>query len=447
METQEIFWISIATRIEKEFGQGHPTTWGRSKGGLFLKAFKLRLAEFCNQDITKAEKCGLTGIESPFDHSQIQCSYHTLWRVLIKDGKNGNATTRNMFAIYFGYDSFEDYVIKNNLLDEKGSANKNEVSFKTVGEDLKDEKSKRNRKLIFWILFLIGCSVIAVVICKSIYSLPKKILIISSVKGLMKINPENNYCDILLEGENITGHIFDPKEGVLFYSITNHNFRTVGRASLNKRLMVENRIPRFTKRLGYPLGIALDSKNRKIFIADCGDLNTLGDGEIIVYDYNGKLLSPSLFPDLDMDPSSIIYDNKNKILYWTDPQNFRISKYDFMKKKVDINFLSDVGTGADGLTLDTLNNKLYWASNRDSLIGWTDLNIFPPISRLMKTNESIGALEYDHQAGRLYFNSHREVKIGWFELENNSLVLTKKGQRGITPCDQNQSVVKLYSFE
>lgn len=101
--TQEVaasFWEEVALRIEKDFNLGHPSTWKQAQMEKFLQLFEEKIPSLIPANYDKLHNPGI--------------SVSTLRRIFIKKNSNGNVSNQDLFSWLLGYDSFQDYIIKQN---------------------------------------------------------------------------------------------------------------------------------------------------------------------------------------------------------------------------------------------------------------------------------------------------------------------------------------------
>lgn len=104
MKKMEPFWQEVAKVIEQKFGQGDVPQWRRSVVEEFLRHFERTLKPLIHENSHIAEACGGSAWK-PIDST-------TFEKIFKHHISSGSKTTRNAFAIYMGYLSFEDYTIK-----------------------------------------------------------------------------------------------------------------------------------------------------------------------------------------------------------------------------------------------------------------------------------------------------------------------------------------------
>jgi len=113
------FWELIAEDLAHKTGLGRLSVWKKSIIENFIYDFLEDLKIVCTQNEKKAIQCNVPVIKNEFAYSQLTFSYDSFRRIFITQESNGSKTSKNMFAIYLGYDSYIDYWIKAHQSDEK----------------------------------------------------------------------------------------------------------------------------------------------------------------------------------------------------------------------------------------------------------------------------------------------------------------------------------------
>ncbi len=103
----EWFWWEIAKRIEKEYKDGKPSTWRKKQIKLFIAELNDKVLFYCKQNARATKNCG---IKKDGREVSVPLSYDTFRRIFVTKESLGNKTTKNVFAAYCGYPSFEDFV-------------------------------------------------------------------------------------------------------------------------------------------------------------------------------------------------------------------------------------------------------------------------------------------------------------------------------------------------
>lgn len=437
MDQKTQFWERIFQLMTKEHGHGSPNTWTKPVSQHFLDRFHQRLAAICEIDEAKAARCQAIGGNGEIQPPTI--GYTTFYRITRQGGK-GDRRTRDLFAIYYGSASYHAFLEDQNILSV--------VSTETV--DHKSQKGSKRKWLVLLLpLFFILLATVfffawgSMSACSTYVIGPNQFLLVRTDDGINFIDPTKSINQVLAKGPYFTGFGYDQGDRILFWSNTDHNYRTIGRADLSNGLLDENLNHRFIKDLPYPLGIALDTSKNILYLADYGTFNQLDDGSIRAYDYDGNLLQV-IYEDC-IDPSSIILDPKSQTLFWTDPRKHRIGRYDLIQKTCDPDFLVNIGSNPDGMVHDNALNRLYWASNKDSLIGWVDLGRVPSQPKLMKLQETATALAINPITRHLFYTSYDQEKIKWFHIEGDSFQQSDCGQIGIQTDAGSPGVVQLFT--
>lgn len=385
------FWNAIAGAIQEKFGNGHPETWNKYKITTFLTDFSTDLGQICSQDERKAILCGAKKNRAG-ELSPPTITYHSFRRIFITKESSGHPSTREMFAIYLGYDSAHDFML------QKGIWTTNEPEVIAA-----PRVSKRARLwlTIAVLLALIGLSAYWSRSSETSYAFVKNEL------GITLINLRNErQVQLIPYTEDVAGIDFDPRTRTLYWACPNTDYQSIGCVRLNsklKKIEMESLNRHLTPKMEGPVGIALDTKNKVIY---CSDYK---DSTILKFNYQGKLIDSMLTGKLPGAPSSIELDVKKQVLYWTDINNNRIGRLVLDQKKLEPNFIVEAGIFPDGLSLDTLHNRLYWGS-KESGIGWADLSRRVP--HLVKTSNVTEAVEVDAENGVLYYGFWEKAFIG-----------------------------------
>ena len=106
------FWELIAEHLASKTGLGQPSGWKKSMIENFVFDFLDDLETICAQSEKKAIQCNVPRIKNEFAYNQLTFSYDSFRRIFITRESKGSKTTKNMFAIYLGYDSYIDFWIK-----------------------------------------------------------------------------------------------------------------------------------------------------------------------------------------------------------------------------------------------------------------------------------------------------------------------------------------------
>jgi len=110
----EKFWEQVAEDLAKEYGGHHPRNWTESDIRRFNSTFVTRLTKAFREDRNKVRLCGLAWEDRQFKDFHAPDN-GTFRRIFQKKTSRSNVSKRNQFAIYLGYDSFEDFVLKRNI--------------------------------------------------------------------------------------------------------------------------------------------------------------------------------------------------------------------------------------------------------------------------------------------------------------------------------------------
>ncbi|WP_421796080.1 hypothetical protein [Haliscomenobacter sp.] len=386
------FWNAIAEAIQEKFGNGHPETWNKYKITIFLTDFSTKLGQLCSQDERKAILCGAKKNRAG-ELTPPTITYHSFRRIFITKESSGNRSTREMFAIYLGYDSAHDFMV------QKG------IWTALEPDDIATPWARKRARLwlaIATLLALIGFSVYWSRPTETRYAFVRNelgiVLVNLSKERRVKLTPYT---------EDIAGLEFDPQTRTLFWACPNIDYQSIGCVKLKPNFSgveIESLNRNLTPKMEGPVGIALDTRQQFIY---CSDYK---DSLILKFDYHGKLVDTVLTEKLPGAPSSIVLDAKNQILYWTDIDNNRIGRLFLLEKRAEPYFITNAGEFPDGLSIDTLNRRLYWASHKSSQIGWVQLPNSVP--HLVSVSDQPAAVEVDAKQGVLYYAIWKSPFVG-----------------------------------
>ena len=110
----ELYWLEIAKDIKHQYGHGHPSKWEETAIEEFLLHFEKSVRNKLIENDQLAHNCGIRykGLQIDNWKSMVPSNFRKIFSYRNNTGKT---TTRNAFAIYFGYDSAEDYISKKGL--------------------------------------------------------------------------------------------------------------------------------------------------------------------------------------------------------------------------------------------------------------------------------------------------------------------------------------------
>lgn len=400
MEKTELFWKEISQLLFSETGFSLPSQWNKGEIDAFLRRFLKRLKEICQQDPEKAALCGLILIKGG-QLSDPTLSYHSFRRIFITKESQGKPTTREMFAIYFGYDSAHD------LMAQKGIVEEPRPQRSATPQPIKPSRKPR------WAILTTLIIIVLLLLIKCAFSNSEtRHMIVKNERGIAWINLKNRHLTQIIDHSPfVIGIDFDPNTNTLFWANAHENYQCLSSAQLNSAFTGVEEITlnnRLTQRMKYPAGIALDTKNKFIYCAD------YLDSVIIKYNYQGKILDSSLVGKLSGRPSSIELDTKRQILYWTDVISHKIGRIFLIDRRIEPDFIRAPGKSPDGLSLDTIHNKIYWAVNGGKEIGWANLS--SPTPHWIRLNQRPSAVEVDAVKGILYCTFWDSKLIGELRL-------------------------------
>lgn len=419
MSQTEKFWHEIALLLEQDSLNGPPGDWNRFKIESFLIRFKEKLSLICRQDPSKAKLCRVSATRN-CDIQEPGLSYHSFRRIFITRESQGNRTTRELFAIYLGFDSYEDFLAQKGLTTDPQPDD--------AASNVVAPPASKSFRVFPWTTS-IGLIILAAVLLAwgskgwivSFQSNPPKVesryLFIRNDDGIALLNLEkDSLLQLVSKTPFINGIEYDPEARMLYWANAHGGYLCVSRAKMNADFSgFEARTlnTRVTEPLGYPAGIALDIPNKRIYYAD------YGRSEISCFDYEGKLLAPSLVGRLQGKPSGIELDQANQILYYTDLSNHRIGRIYLQDMRHEPEFITNAGAFPDGPSLDTVRKVLYWACPLSNQIGWSPVPM--PEPHLIDLPESPTALRIDAQTGELYYSQRNGNGVCVVRLQGDSL--------------------------
>lgn len=395
MNAPKEFWEEIAKLIAAESGGEHPKQWNKPRIDAFLYNFQLKLEQICQADEQKAQRCGISSTRSKEGEVQSPTlTYYSFRRIFLTQESMGNRTTRDMFAIYLGYDSAYDLIERRGVFMQETSLKASKFSF-------------RNKRINVYLLILVVVFGLLGWFCIQLPAKETPFLFVRSRTGITMINLNSKKLIPLVTGTpDIIGFDYDPQSRMLFWAEATDYTCWLSSVRLNQKLTgveVESWKNRLNfNKMGIPTGVVLDTRNKLIYCAD------YGRPMIWTYNYHGKLLDSIAMHPFAKKLSSIELDPHQRVLYWTDVELHKIGKINLETRSVDPNFLTQVGKFPDGLSIDTLHNRLYWASYESGQIGWSPLN--QPQAHLLYPSSRVSAVEVDAVQNVLY-NALRDAKI------------------------------------
>ena len=108
MDRKEKFWGNVAEFIKEDFDHGHPSKWKRGITVKFLGHLEEAILERTEDNESLAKICNVT--ISKGGYRRWNPMHPTTIENLFKyETTKGDDYTKNIFAIYMGYPSFEDY--------------------------------------------------------------------------------------------------------------------------------------------------------------------------------------------------------------------------------------------------------------------------------------------------------------------------------------------------
>ncbi|MFK7950825.1 MAG: hypothetical protein AB8G11_24810 [Saprospiraceae bacterium] len=109
------FWQYVKTEIEEKHNPYRKPVdkWRKGEIESFLIDLSIKVEELCENDKKKNDLCG-------FNYN---ISYDTFRRIFFVKSSSGQKTTRHLFAIFLGYDSYFDFLKSHNLYIENFNQN------------------------------------------------------------------------------------------------------------------------------------------------------------------------------------------------------------------------------------------------------------------------------------------------------------------------------------
>ncbi|MCC7504762.1 MAG: hypothetical protein IT259_05660 [Saprospiraceae bacterium] len=438
MNAIEKYWEEVARLIADEQGGEPPHNWNKFKIDAFLRSFHTRLEQICRADPQKAALCGVDGVKGG-DVQSPRLSYFSFRRIFITRESTGNRSTREMFAIYLGFESVSDFLNQKSIIGDAAQAELVEENTPTAAAAPKRRRLAALSGLvilvaIFWIYKACRPEKI-----NADTSRPRPFLFVRNENGIAIVDPIANTSWQIVRTQTVIGIDFDPVSRQLFWANGHDAYRCLSSARLDPDLKTIEKGSfkgRLTGQIKYPAGIALDPVRKRIYCADHYD------STIVVFDYEGRVLIPSLVGKINGRPSSVELDVQNQVLYWTDVINHKIGRIFLDSGRQEPEFIAEPGLYPDGLSLDTLHRGIYWACNKANRIGWTSLD--NPAPHFTPLPISPAAVEVDALRGTLYYcdwesDLIRKARIDGAGLFPDSLSAHTLNAQGASP-----GVVKLF---
>ncbi|MEL6862775.1 MAG: hypothetical protein AAFP19_00080 [Bacteroidota bacterium] len=117
------FWAKISADIETQYGKGHPSNWKIGSIRAFLVDMEDKLYDICQDDFKKAKLCGVPFVKGKYFVAEWKAIDTVTFRRIFKyQTSRGQASTKHQFAIYLGYESYEDYVNKRDITLDRPSS-------------------------------------------------------------------------------------------------------------------------------------------------------------------------------------------------------------------------------------------------------------------------------------------------------------------------------------
>ncbi len=147
MAITEKFWEQIALDIQEQYKNGHPTHWKKQDIHLFLSKLENQIISFCQKSTEKADTLKIPkNKKGKYNFDAFNTiSYHTFRRIFVTKESLGKENTCHQFAIYFGFDSFQDYVNAKELKNEK----KENTGFNTIQKQIESNPTVLAQELSY----------------------------------------------------------------------------------------------------------------------------------------------------------------------------------------------------------------------------------------------------------------------------------------------------------
>jgi hypothetical protein len=409
MSTKAKFWIDVAQHITNDAGGEPPVKWTKSEIDPFLKYFHQQLQKRCAEDPALIEACGWQHPKNGAIPDGSTISYDSFRRIFITKESQGNRTTRNMFAIYMGYQSYDDYGKFTHTEAGTPKAPTNQEVTEETTENAEESpvpiadyfKNASFNAVIFAVCTVLATSFILFKnISASTPSLPKTLLLFRNDNGIALMPPEGDLpIQVISNRRYLTGIDYDYKNQLLFWANSNSSESYLGIScarlnSTHSQIIPGSLKDQHIKEVIYPAGIVLYPEKEMLFCAD------YGDSTIKAFNYEGQLLDAAFGNPLPGKPSSVELDIVDQKLYWTDVSNHKIGRIDLFTLNIEPDFITDAGLYPDGLSVDSIHNRLFWASHKSRQIGFVDLKTGK--SKLINVDAPIAAVEVNPADSLLY---------------------------------------------
>jgi len=393
MSVIEQYWEAVARLIAERSGGEHPKGWSKYKIDAFLLDFHQQLVAIGRDNPQKAALCGIAAVKGG-DVQSPGFSYYSFRRIFITKESTGNRTTREMFAIYLGFHSMDDFLVRHNIVAEPTPLRAGVHSADFVARP-GDKRRQRWWMLLGALLFIVA--VLVYQQYRQTQAPETAYFFVRNEKGIAVVDLNAATTTPVIAFQEIIGFDFDPATRMFFWANANGNYRCVSSVRLDSAFREEPGTlnTRLTGRMGYPAGLALDPVKKIIYCADYADSN------LVAFDYRGQRLSASLTGKLKGRPSSVELDIERQILYWTDVTNHRIGRLFLESGRVEPDFITHAGLHPDGLALDTLNDRLYWGCTKSGQIGWS--STISPAPTLIAAPGAPSGVEIDAANGVVYY--------------------------------------------
>ena len=123
MKLSEKFWEYVATKLYEEVGYAHPRDWQQDDIDSFLSKLEQKVKEACRSDSNLSIRCKVPYIKGRYEVDQWTAIDSSTFRRMFHHGKTQHCKkkTKNQFAVYLGYSSFEDLIKREGIAADKDS--------------------------------------------------------------------------------------------------------------------------------------------------------------------------------------------------------------------------------------------------------------------------------------------------------------------------------------
>ncbi|MCG8331943.1 MAG: hypothetical protein MI974_29925 [Chitinophagales bacterium] len=159
MNISKAYWKYIAEVIERSYGAGPLKTWKQKEIESFLDDLEKKVREACKKNPSKAQLCNIERVKGVYQfHKWRTIDTGTFRRIFITEKtKYPKSATKHQFAIYLGYNSFEDLINQEEIRPESlGNDTIKPAASVTIFQ--KKNKQRRFQILLVLLLFTFTCA-------------------------------------------------------------------------------------------------------------------------------------------------------------------------------------------------------------------------------------------------------------------------------------------------